>query len=92
MSTCKNTLYNKYGGGVEFVHWLVGTNYQGWHSVDIFPYRTDPAPTVMESLKWMQAKYDFVGKIGLEKLDALIKQGDGMTMLSFFREILFSTK
>ncbi len=36
--------------------------------------------------------YDFVEKIGLEKLDALIKQGDGMAMLSFFREILFSTK
>jgi xylose isomerase len=79
-------------GSVEFVYWLVRTNYQGWHSVDIFPYRTDPAQTVLESLKWMQAMYDFVEKIGLEKLDALIKQGDGMAMMSFFREILFGAK
>jgi hypothetical protein len=40
----------------------------------------------------MQAMYDFVEKIGLQKLDALIKQGDGMAMMSFFREILFNPK
>jgi xylose isomerase len=79
-------------GYVEFVYWLVRTNYQGWHSVDIFPYRTDPAQTVLESLKWIQAMYDFIEKIRVEKLDALIKQGDGMAMMSFFREILFNTK
>jgi xylose isomerase len=74
---------------VEFIYWLVRTNYQGWHSVDIFPYRTDPAESVLENLKWMQAMYDFVEKAGMKNLDALIEKGDGNAMLCFFRELIF---
>ncbi|MCJ7520201.1 MAG: sugar phosphate isomerase/epimerase [Anaerolineaceae bacterium] len=75
-------------GTIEFIYWLVRTKYDGWHSVDIFPYRTDPAETVLESLKWMQAMYDLVEKIGMNKLDALIEKSDGVTMMRFFRELL----
>jgi xylose isomerase len=76
-------------GLVEFIYWLVRTKYEGWHSVDIFPYRTDPAATVLESLKWMQAMYDLVEKAGMKNLDALIEKRDGVAMLRFFRELLF---
>jgi xylose isomerase len=76
-------------GSVEFIYWLKRTNYQGWHSVDIFPYRTDPAETVSESLKWLQAIYDFVDKVGMDKLAALIEKSDGMAMMGFFRETMF---
>lgn len=76
-------------GSVELMYWLVKTNYQGWHSVDIFPYRTDPAETILESLKWMQAMYDMVEKIGMKKLDELIQKSDGVTMMRFFRELIF---
>jgi len=77
-------------GYIEFVYWLVRTKYDGWHSVDIFPYRTDPAETILESLKWIQAMYDLVEKAGMKNLDALVEKGDGVAMLRFFRELMFS--
>ena len=76
-------------GLVEFFYWLKRTNYQGWHSVDIFPYRTDPAETVLESQKWMAAIYQMIDKAGDEKLEELIKKSDGVTTMKFFRELLF---
>ncbi len=76
-------------GSIEFVYWLKKTNYSGWHSVDIFPYRTDPTETIKESLKWIELMYDLVERAGIENLDALIKEGDGVNMMRFFRELLF---
>ena len=76
-------------GSIEFVYWLVRTNYKGWHSVDIFPYRTDPAETVKESFMWIQLMYELVEKAGMEKLDSLIEKGDGINMMRFFRKLLF---
>lgn len=76
-------------GMVEFFYWLERTNYQGWHSVDIFAYRTDPAETVLESQKWMEAIYKLIDKAGNDKLEELIKNGDGVTTMKFFRELIF---
>jgi xylose isomerase len=76
-------------GLIEFIYWLKRTNYDGWHSIDIFPYRTDPAETVLESLKWIEAMYGLVEKAGMQNLDALIHTGDGVAMMRFFRELIF---
>ena len=73
---------------VEFFYWLKKTDYQGWHSVDIFPYRTNPAETVLESQKWMQAIYNLVDRAGMDNLANLTKKSDGVAMLKFFRELL----
>jgi xylose isomerase len=75
-------------GLVEFFYWLKRTDYDGWHSVDIFPYRTDPAETVLESQKWMQAIYDLVDKAGDQQLEGLIQKSDGVAMQRFFRELI----
>jgi hypothetical protein len=37
----------------------------------------------------MQAMYDFVEKISAKKLEDLIEKSDGVSMLRFFREIIF---
>jgi xylose isomerase len=77
-------------GLIEFFYWLRRTNYQGWHSVDIFPYRTDPAETILESFRWMQAIYDLVEEAGMEKLGGLIQASDGVSTQRLFREMLFN--
>jgi len=76
-------------GNAEFIYWLIKTDYQGWHSVDIFPYRTNPSETVLESLHWMQSMYDFVEKIGIKQLDGVIQKSDGIEMMRFFRKQIF---
>ena len=74
---------------VEFIYWLIRTGYDGWHSVDIFPYRTNPADTIFESMKWIESYYEFVEKIGMKKLAGLIEQSDSVAMMRFFRELMF---
>ena len=76
-------------GLVELVYWLKRTGYDGWHSVDIFPYRTDPKESVLESLKWIDAIYALAEKAGQKHLDALIQKNDGVACLTFFRELMF---
>jgi len=75
-------------GLAEFFYWLKRTNYDGWHSVDIFPYRTDPAETVLESQMWMQAIYDLVDRAGDQQLEGLIQKSDGVAMQRFFRQLI----
>ena len=77
---------------VELFYWVKKTGYEYWRSVDIFPYRTDPAGTVLESVRWMEAIDSLVEKAGMAKLDALIACGDPLENSRFFRELLFGTK
>ena len=77
-------------GLVELLYWLKRTGFDGWHSVDIFPYRTDPRESVLESLKWIDAMYGLIEKAGQENLDKLIQKNDGIATLQFFRELIFS--
>ncbi|HEY3344146.1 MAG TPA: sugar phosphate isomerase/epimerase family protein [Anaerolineaceae bacterium] len=77
---------------VELFYWLKKTNYQGWHSVDIFPYRTNPAGTVLESVRWMESINGLVEKAGMQKLDELVACGEPLENSRFFRELLFGAK
>ena len=76
-------------GLVELVYWLKRTGYDAWHSVDIFPYRTDPKESVLESLKWIESIYALVEKAGQKNLDTLVQKNDGIACLKFFRELMF---
>ncbi len=77
---------------VELFYWLRKTGYSHWHSVDIFPYRTDPARTVFESVKWIQGLNDLVDRAGMDRLGALIEGGDPLESSCFFRELLLGSK
>jgi xylose isomerase len=73
---------------IEFFYWLRRTQFSGFLSIDLFAYRTDPALSVAEGVRWMKAMDAFIDKVGLEKLGELIAQGDPITSQRFFREQL----
>ena len=77
---------------VELFYWLQKTGYEYWHSVDIFPFRTDPAGTVLESVRWMELISGLVEKAGLEKLNSLVARGNPLEASRFFRELLLGSK
>ena len=77
---------------IELFYWLKKTGYEYWHSVDIFPFRTDPAGTVLESVRWMESISNLVERAGMKKLDELIACGDPLESSRFFRELLFGSK
>jgi sugar phosphate isomerase/epimerase len=79
-------------GYIELFYWLMRTNYNGYLSVDIFAYRTGPAETIFEGQMWMQAIFELIEKTGMEELDQLIVNGDGIDSQRFLRELIFGKR
>jgi len=69
-------LLNKYG-------------YEGYISVDIFPYRENAIDAVEESIRCMQDYIRVVEKLGVPRIDALIAAGDVPTTLRAVRQAVF---
>jgi sugar phosphate isomerase/epimerase len=74
---------------IEMVYWLKRTAFDGWYSVDIFPYRVDGQASVDESLLWLEKILEFVESTGLERFDQFLADGDPLAVSKFFRESLF---
>jgi len=73
---------------IEFFYWLRRTGFDGYLSIDLFAYRTDPRGSINEGVKWMKAIDVFIDRVGMEKLTALIEEGDPVEYAHFFREQL----
>ena len=73
---------------IEMIYWLKRTHYEGWYSVDIFPYRTDGPESVGESILWLQALEDLVDSTNLNKLGELIEQDDPISVSRTLRELV----
>ena len=76
---------------IEMFYWLRRTGYAGFMSIDLFAYRTDPATSVVEGVKWMKAFDRFVGDIGVERLTRLIESEDSVAATAFLRERLLGS-
>ncbi|MCX7796255.1 MAG: sugar phosphate isomerase/epimerase, partial [bacterium] len=61
---------------LELLYWLKRCNYQGWYTLDIFPYREDGVKAARESIKWIKSLNGVIEQIGMERIEALINKGD----------------
>lgn len=73
---------------IEMIYWLRRTGYNHWLSIDLFAYRTDPALSIFEGIRWMQAFDHFIDSVGLTELDNLLSNGDPIENQRFFRKAL----
>jgi xylose isomerase len=73
---------------IELFYWLRRAGYSHFLSIDLFAYRTDPAKSVAEGVKWMQAFDKFVDQVGLDSLTSLIQNEDPLFTTAFFRKNL----
>ena len=74
---------------LETFYLLEKLDYQGYISVDIFPYRENAVDAVEESILSMRACSAAVGRLGVERIDALIAAGDMPATLRAVREAVF---
>lgn len=74
---------------LEFIYWLRRTGYDGYITMDQFPYREDGKDAVEESVKWMDALESAVEEFGLEEIDKVIKKKDAIQSSRMMRKILF---
>ncbi len=75
---------------LEMFYYLRKTKYSGWKSLDLFPYRTDPIETIGEAVHWMMAFDGLIDKIGMEKLDSLLAEGNAVKNMALFRHYIFN--
>lgn len=69
---------------IEFIYWLKKTAYQGWVSMDQYPYREDGRDAVNESIQWMTALERLVDRMDVSEVESVIHGGnavDGSRML-----------
>ncbi len=72
---------------VELMFWLRKTGYDGWISMDQYPYREDAADAISESILWVK-KYEQIADHHYAEIEALIKENDAIKTSRFLRKLI----
>jgi xylose isomerase len=76
---------------VEFLEMALALRrigYDGWYSVDVYPYREDPAAVVSESVRFTKGLFALLDRIGVEAFDSALAGDDPVPIISRIREAL----
>lgn len=74
---------------LEFFYWLDRTGYQGYLTIDQFPYREDGRDAVAESALWLDALRGVVDRADKDEIGRIIARKDGIAASALMRRILF---
>lgn len=72
---------------IETLYWLDRCDYQGWLSMDQYPYREDAAGAISESIQWL-VKFDAILDKNRKKIDQLLKDRDAVKTSRWLRSVL----
>ncbi len=72
---------------IETLYWLDKCGYNGWLSMDQYPYREDAVGAISESILWL-CKFDEILKDNRSKIDNLIKVNDAVETSKFLRSVI----
>lgn len=74
---------------LELLYWLEKINYQGWYSLDIFPYREDGLSAIRQSIRNLKTLMKVVKELDEEKINSLQEANDAAGMIEILREAIF---
>jgi sugar phosphate isomerase/epimerase len=72
---------------IEMLYWLDRCAYEGWLSMDQYPYREDAAGAIGESIEWL-VKFDAIADAHRAELDELVAAGDAVKTSRWLRGVL----
>lgn len=72
---------------IEMLYWLDRCGYDGWLSMDQYPYREDAAGAIGESIEWL-VKFDAIVQSNRKKIDELVHLGDAVETSRFLRKVI----
>jgi xylose isomerase len=75
---------------LELMYWLERTGFDGWYSLDIFPYREDGVRIANESIQWIKDMRRVMFHIGMDRIAEVIDSGDATLASKVVREGMFS--
>jgi len=81
VGTVHSTIY------IDLLYNLKKTGYNGWLSMDQYPYREDATDAIAESVHWVR-KYEKIVEDNYDKIDALVKMNDAVETSRFLRSVL----
>ena len=76
----------------ELLFWLSEIEYDGWYSMDQYPYREDGAAAVAESVAFLQNVEATLTSERRSEIRELLSKGDATQSTRWMREILFGAK
>ena len=74
---------------LEMFYFLKKYGYDGYIAVDIFPYRENTLGCTKETVLNLKKFEALVDMIGMEKLGAIIEEGDPVKTSEFMRETIY---
>jgi xylose isomerase len=74
---------------LEIIYWLKKTGYNGWYSLDQFPYRDDGIGSCRESIAMLNAMIEAAESVHEKDIESVITEGDATRSIALIRKILF---
>ena len=72
---------------LETLYWLDRCQYNGWLSMDQYPYREDAVGAIGESIQWL-VKFDAILRENRVRMDELVAMGDAVETSRFLRSVI----
>ena len=74
---------------LEFFYWLRRTGYDGWLTIDQFPYREDGRDAVAESVLWMKKLRGALDRTDPAEIENVLASKDAVASSRLMRSMLF---
>ena len=74
---------------LEFIYWLRKTGYQGYMTLDQFPFREDGREAVAESAQWLDMLERVIDNADMEEIEAVISKKDAIASSKLMRKLMF---
>jgi len=75
---------------IEMIYWLRKTGYDGWFTMDQFPYREDGRDAVAESVAWLDALEEVIDNADIQEIEATIKMKDAISANKLARKLILN--
>jgi xylose isomerase len=73
---------------LEFFYWLRRTGYDGYLTIDQFPYREDGRDAVAESAAWLDFFESIIDNADIEEIDRIVAGKDAVAASRLMRKLL----
>ena len=74
----------------EMLYWLERTGFDGWFSMDQYPYREDGAGALRSSVRFLRRLHSILDRVGTEKVGELIARRDPVATSAFITDTLLA--
>jgi len=73
---------------LELAYWLKRVGYNGWLTLDIFPYREDGVKAARECRAWMEGLFRAVDRVGMDEIASVIARADATEASALVRRAM----